>query len=168
MLKYESTAIVLREIPDEVTLAINISNCPCNCSGCHSPYLAEDIGKPLIEYPKGYSDNFTIYIDELLDNNKGITCVCLMGGDSDPFLINVLASFIKSEYPNLKVGWYSGRQKLHDSIFINYFDYIKLGPYIEELGPLDSKTTNQRMYQVINKDKSPELLDITYKFWEKS
>ena len=26
------------------------------------------------------------------------------------------------------------------------FDYIKVGPYVEELGPLTSKTTNQKLY----------------------
>ena len=41
---------------------------------------------------------------------------------------------------------------------------IKLGPYIEELGPLNSKTTNQRFYKVIN----CKLIDITDVFWSKN
>ena len=36
MLKYVNTGIVFQEIPDEVTLAVNISGCPCRCHGCHS------------------------------------------------------------------------------------------------------------------------------------
>ena len=44
MLKYVDAKVVFAEVPDEVTLAINISNCPCHCEGCHSSYLAEDIG----------------------------------------------------------------------------------------------------------------------------
>ena len=47
MLKYVNSDIVFQEIPDEVTLAINISNCPCHCPGCHSHYLWEDVGLPL-------------------------------------------------------------------------------------------------------------------------
>ena len=47
MLKYANTDIVFQEIPDEVTLAINITNCPCHCPGFHSHYLWEDIGLPL-------------------------------------------------------------------------------------------------------------------------
>ena len=47
MLKYVNTDVVFQEIPDEVTLAINISNCPCHCPGCHSRYLWEDIGLSL-------------------------------------------------------------------------------------------------------------------------
>ena len=46
-MKYCETAITFSEVPDEVTLCINISNCPCHCKGCHSAYLAEDIGEEL-------------------------------------------------------------------------------------------------------------------------
>lgn len=47
MLKYVNTGVVFQEIPDEVTLAVNISNCPCRCPGCHSRYLWGDVGEPL-------------------------------------------------------------------------------------------------------------------------
>ena len=47
MLKYTNTDIVFQEIPDEVTLAVNLSGCPCRCPGCHSPQLWGDIGEPL-------------------------------------------------------------------------------------------------------------------------
>ena len=47
MLKYVNTDIVFQEFPDEVTLAINLSNCPCHCPGCHSSYLWKDVGQPL-------------------------------------------------------------------------------------------------------------------------
>lgn len=162
MLKYVDAKVVFAEIPDEITLAINISGCPCNCKGCHSSYLAGDIGKPLIEYPKGYSDDFIVHVDELIEKSSGISCVSMMGGDSDPCLVNVLASYIKYTYPKLKVAWYSGRQELSDSIDLFNFDYIKLGPYKEEFGPLNSRTTNQRFYKVSGR----ELVDITSKFWK--
>ena len=35
MVKYLETKVVLSEIPNEITLAINITNCPCVCKGCH-------------------------------------------------------------------------------------------------------------------------------------
>ena len=37
MLKYAGYDIVFQEIPDEVTLAISLTNCPNRCPGCHSP-----------------------------------------------------------------------------------------------------------------------------------
>ena len=49
MLRYTDYDIVFQEIPDEVTLAINISNCPNRCKGCHSAYLMEDVGDLLTE-----------------------------------------------------------------------------------------------------------------------
>ena len=152
MLKYVDTKVVFAEIPDEITLAINISGCPCNCKGCHSSYLAKDIGEPLDLQ----------HLTNLIDSNKGISCVCIMGGDANPSEVDDIAQDIKEYYPKLKVGWYSGRQELSKDIELGNFDYIKLGPYIEEFGPLNSKTTNQRFYKVSN----GELVDITSKFWK--
>ena len=152
MLKYVDTKVVFAEVPDEVTLAINISNCPCQCKGCHSSYLAQDIGEPLDLQ----------HLTNLIDSNKGITCVCIMGGDANPSEVDDIAQDIKEYYPELKVGWYSGRQELSKDIELGNFDYIKLGPYKEEFGPLNSRTTNQRFYKVSN----GELVDITSKFWK--
>ena len=162
MLKYVDTKIVFQEIPDEVTLAINISNCPCHCKNCHSPYLAEHIGEPLIY--KDTHNNRTVIncnpLSELIEANKGITCVCLMGGDSNPEYINILGKTIKCH--KLKSAWYSGKQELSKDINLEFFDFIKLGPYIEEFGPLNSRTTNQRFYKV----SDGELINITSKFWK--
>lgn len=160
MLKYVDTKVVFSEIPDEITLAINISSCPCHCKGCHSPYLAEDIGTPL---------NWNSLEFDLINNNKGITCISFMGGDSEPSRINILSKYIKDNYPSIKTAWYSGRQELSKEIELKNFDYIKLGPYIEERGPLNNPNTNQRLYEVNRLSKLPEkflLKDITYKFWK--
>jgi anaerobic ribonucleoside-triphosphate reductase activating protein len=155
MLKYVDTLVSFQEVPDEITLCINISNCPCHCEGCHSPYLAEDIGVELTV------DTLT----NLIKNNKGITCVCLMGGDNDPKQINLLAKVIKSLYP-YKVAWYSGSTKLAPEIIIHNFDYIKLGPYIEEFGPLNNPNTNQKMFKINHQLDPIECENITYKFWK--
>jgi anaerobic ribonucleoside-triphosphate reductase activating protein len=163
MLKYVGFDIVFREIPDETTLAINISNCPCHCKGCHSSYLAEDIGKPLDE------DSLV----ELMLDNKGITCVAFMGGDSEPAYINWLADIMRSmndtpgSWADVKIAWYSGRKEIPQGICLKNFDYIKLGPYIEECGPLDNPNTNQRLYKTIMTDDGPKLKDITFRFWNR-
>ena len=152
MLKYVDAKVVFAEVPDEVTLAINISGCPCNCKGCHSSYLAEDIGTELT-----FNE-----VRKLIKKNSGISCIALMGGDAEPDKVNTLASFITNHYNSIKVAWYSGRQELSNSIDLFNFDYIKLGPYKEEFGPLNSRTTNQRFYKVSGR----ELVDITSKFWK--
>lgn len=154
-MKYVNTGVVFQEIPDEVTLSINISNCPCHCIGCHSEYLWDDIGIPL---------NFLSLDNLLVDYVGEITCVCFMGGDREPEIVNSLAAHVCYNYPKMKVGWYSGMQKLSDKIDISNFNYIKIGPYIERLGGLNKETTNQRLYK-ITKDR--EMVDITSKFWKK-
>ena len=151
MLKYVDTKVTFSEVPDEISLCINISNCPCHCKNCHSSYLAQDIGTELT-----FNE-----VRKLIKKNSGISCIAFMGGDSEPKRIDALASFVTNHY-QLKVAWYSGRQELSKEIDLQNFDAIKLGPYIEELGPLNSRTTNQRFYKVNGK----ELVDITSKFWK--
>lgn len=149
MLKYVDYDIVFQEIPDEVTLAINLSNCPHRCPGCHSPHLRSDIGEILSE--KALSDLIFKY-------EKAITCVCFMGGDASPDELCKLAVFIRKKWgQKIKTAWYSGNNTLQNKEFTRYFNYIKLGEYIQSKGGLDKKTTNQRLYR-ISKDA---MLDIT-------
>lgn len=154
MLKYLDTKVTFAEVPDEVTLCINITGCKNNCKGCHSPYLAEDIGKVLT----------LDVLEHLIRKNQGITCVSFMGGDSDTVRVDGLAEFVRKCFPSLKVAWYSGRDELSEHIYISNFDYIKLGHYDEECGPLSNPNTNQRMYKI----SKGELIDITNRFWNES
>lgn len=155
MLKYVNFGIVFQEIPDEVTLSINISHCPCHCKGCHSSYLWDDIGDPLNE------DTINAFMQKYGDD---ITCICMMGGDASPADVERLAIFIHSNFSGIKVGWYSGRQTIDKGVNKENFDYIKLGPYKENLGALKSSTTNQRLYKKLP-DNNFE--DITSRFWKK-
>ena len=152
MIKYvpEDTSVCFSEIRSEISLGINLSLCTHRCPGCHSPYLQTDIGSELT----------TDIINELIANNKGVTCVLFMGGDNDKETLMKFGKFVKSKH--LKSAWYSGETEVDLNEYGKYFDYIKVGPYIEKLGPLNVKTTNQRLYQI--NDRNIE--DITYTFWE--
>ncbi|MBC8617483.1 anaerobic ribonucleoside-triphosphate reductase activating protein [Parabacteroides faecis] len=153
MLRYTDYDIVFQEVPDEITLAINISNCPNRCKGCHSPYLLKDIGEPLTE------ENLTVLLRKY---GKAITCVCFMGGDASPADIEQLAEYLhRQTVAPVKVGWYSGKSELSPAIDLDFFEYIKLGPYIEHLGGLKSPATNQRFYRIEN----GVMKDITYRFF---
>ena len=148
MLKYVNFDIVFREVPDEVTLAINLSRCPCRCEGCHSPQLQTDTGEELtLEVVKGL----------LAQYGTTITCLCFMGGDAEPLEVAELAAAVK---PDVRTAWYSGRAELPKNFPVQHFNYIKLGPYIAQYGPLDHPTTNQRMYRVTD---TGQLEDITEK-----
>ena len=151
MLKVASFDIVFQEIPGEVTLALNLSNCPCHCPGCHSPHLAEDIGEEVNEE----------LLDDLTGRYKGlITCVAFMGGDAEPEEVARWAAYLKDG--GLSTAWYSGRMNMPKDE--KAFDYVKLGPYIEALGGLKSEKTNQRLY----KREDDSWIDITSVFWKKN
>lgn len=161
MLKYVDVLVSFSEFPNEISLCINISGCPNHCVGCHSSYLANDIGEVLNEES----------LQKLIESNIGISCVGLLGGDQNPSYVNTLAKFIKGTFPNLKVGWYSGKSTLAPEIDLNNFDFYKLGPYKEEYGPLTSPTTNQRFYSrgkyLYKMSAYPnEWYDVTNWFWK--
>ena len=148
-IKYESSLVTFTEIPDEISLCFNITGCPCNCKGCFEPWLQQDCG-----------DRLTMdVINEALEKHKHVTCFCFMGGDRYPDDVAVLTMELHRLYPNLKIAMYSGLAKMHPFLS-KVLDYYKVGPYIEEFGPLNIKTTNQRLY----KKENGEWVDITYKF----
>jgi anaerobic ribonucleoside-triphosphate reductase activating protein len=137
-LKYTDYDIVFQEVPNEVSLAINLSRCPHRCPGCHSVQLQQDIGEPLTEDVMG----------ELLKKyGSAVTCVCFMGGDADLPQLESLARHIRATTA-LKTAWYSGNEEIPSSA-VDAFNYIKIGPYIAHLGNLRSATTNQRMYRIL-------------------
>lgn len=145
--------IVFQEVPDEVSLAINITNCPNHCEGCHSPHLWDDIGEELTP----------ALLDSLVAQYKNlITCVLLMGGDRDWTSIKSLMQHIR-QHTRLHTAWYSGRETFPEAQspeLLALFDYVKFGPYRPDRGGLKSPTTNQRMYRV---DKG-KMVDITNRF----
>ena len=166
MIKYTDILVVFEEIPDEVTLAINISNCQNNCKGCHSAYLRDNVG-----------DELTLrQLENLISQNDGITCVCFMGEGNDPEALHELILFVKENFKGLKIGLYSGRENVDEDFYWDNLDYLKIGPYVEEWGPLNSPVTNQRMYKHdCNNEASMKIHgkyrqsweDITDKFWKR-
>ena len=161
MIKYkpDTVQVVFNEIPDYVSLAIEITNCPGMCEGCHSPWLREDIGEELTP----------TRLYELIEANKGINCVVFMGEGKDPEALKRLALDILVTYGGkIKTALYSGRPEVEDD-YDAFFNFIKTGPYIEKFGPLNKETTNQRLYEIEASlgDLSFTRKDITYKFWDK-
>ena len=150
--KFVDKEIVFQEVPNEISLCYYITNCPHHCKGCHSQILWEDIGCDL-----------GIFIQKDLDiySQKGISCVLFMGGDNSENIEECLAICKKN---NLKTALYSGCTKdTFNTKLLGLLDYVKIGPYIEELGGLDRPTTNQRFYRV---DKDC-LIDMTSTFYNR-
>jgi len=142
-LKYLGYTIVFQEVPDEISLAINISGCPYKCRGCHSQYLWE------------YRGNFISEdLDSLLDKYKNyITCVCFMGGDQNIEELKSLLERVKKA--GLTTCLYTGCEHLYDlKQIINVCDYIKCGKYDETLLTDNNiqygvklASSNQKMYK---------------------
>jgi len=155
MLKFTDYDIVFDEVPDEVTLAVSLSLCPNRCEGCHSPHLRKDIGDELTL--ERLAAIIRLY-------RSGITCLCLMGGDGDTKSLELLARALRTAYSTLRLAWYSGREHLPEGMDVTVWDYVKLGPYVPGLGPLTSRTTNQRLYRIC---PDASLDDLTPRFWRK-
>ena len=116
-------------------------------------------------------------IDGLVDANFGVDCFLFLGEGRDPERLLELASHVRDL--GLVPALYSGRREV-DGPYWEVFDYVKVGPYIPENGPLNNPSTNQRLYRVLGpEEKAPEgaefrmrasgrrFVDITPRFWHR-
>ena len=152
MLKYLYRDITFREVPNKVSLTLSISNCQNLCLGCHSPELRTDTGATLS----------TTEVDKLMKAYAlHIDVLCLLGHGhkKDEGELIVLLEYMKHTYPSVEVCLYSGCVNTNKDL-IPYLAYYKVGPYVEHMGGLDKKTTNQKFYKIIK----GELEDQTYLF----
>ncbi len=108
------TSVVLEEIPDRVSLAVDISNCRGNCVGCHSPFLKQDIGEELTPG----------VIDSLVADNFGVNCFLFLGEGQDPGTLLDLARYARGK--GLEVALYSGREEV-EPVFLGGFRLCKAG-----------------------------------------
>ena len=160
MIKFTTSMVTFEEIPTEVTLSLAISNCCGTCPGCHSPELRGNNGTELTDE----------VLDDLIRKNSGVSCVLFLGEGNNASDLRKMAERVRNHW-KLSVALYSGRECIEDNLW-SYFDYVKIGPYIEALGPLNKVITNQRLYHyspfyssVVYGHKGWR--DITYLFWKK-
>ena len=141
-LKYLGYSVTFQEVPNEISLIINISGCPHKCEGCHSEYLWEYDGKFV-------SDD----IYKIIKQYDGlISCVCFMGGDQNIKELNNYLRYIKSI--GLKTCIYSGEGFDYFKDYLDNIDWLKCGKYIDELRcdnniqyGIKLATSNQKIYK---------------------
>lgn len=154
MLHYVEFGLSYMEVPGEVALCIYISGCSNRCVSCHYQELQQvDAGELL-----------ATYFEQILDlYHEYATCVCFMGeGDSSEESRTEMLSYVKEcGKHDYKTCLYSGRDTIIED-WMKQFDYVKVGSYREEFGPLTSETTNQWMWKRISDN---EFEDITFRFW---
>ena len=145
MLKYLDYQIYPNEIPNELSLGISILGCPQHCKGCHSPQLwdVNSAGRGKDLTPES--------IDALRTLQNGFSCVLFLGGDWNPSDLTeaILGASTGLEMP---CALYSGQEyeALRDSMDLRLFKYLKWGAYREDLGGLQSRTTNQQIWRLEN------------------
>lgn len=135
-MRYSSVQVVFQEIPNEISLAIHVSGCALRCRNCHSSDLwnskvgAELDRESLMELMTKYK--------------KYVTCILFMGGEWEHENLISLIEIARSE--QVKTALYTGLEyeDVNEQI-LSKLDYIKVGPYKENLGGLRSKNTNQRL-----------------------
>ena len=138
MVIYDKVDIVFQEIPNEVSLSFTIMGCPNRCPGCHSAHLTGDNGNTL---------DMSSFVKIFEKYKDSITTVLFLGGDANPKL---LIPFLEYTLKNgKKTAMYSGMDFM-DWDIAPYLKYYKVGSYKEDLGPLSSPTTNQRLYKITN------------------
>lgn len=129
--------VVFQEVPNEISLSFSIAGCKNNCKNCSwkncdikAKKLTDSLYKSFLHKYKGY-----------------ISCILFLGGEwNSEDLINKLK--LAKEY-GFKTCLYTGLYDVDNKIKEN-LDYLKVGPYIEELGGLNSLKTNQKFFDLIN------------------
>ena len=136
-LSFYTKNVVFQEVPNEISLAFSIAGCKNNCKNC-SWKNCNIKAKPLTD---------ELYNKYLKKYQGTVSCILFLGGEwNERDLINKLSLAKQMGY---KTCLYTGQNDVSQNIK-NKLDYIKTGPYIEELGGLNSPKTNQRFLDLIN------------------
>lgn len=126
------------EVPGETCLNLHIAECQNRCCGCFSKELWESTNEPL----------FDCCIKLTIAYLKQISCVCFLGEGKNEdeehsefhHLCNILHRL------HLKTCLYSGRDCTIEG-WMDCFDYIKVGSYNPDRGPISCSSTNQRIFR---------------------
>lgn len=149
-MKYAYIEVACMEVPGEISLCIGITGCTVHCPGCHS--------KELWNAKYGELLNEELYKDTLFKYKNKCSCICFMGGDQ--YQDELIKYLEMAHEEGFLTALYTG-QNWVDYDIMEQLDFLKVGPFIESLGGLVDRTTNQRMYHI---DRGV-LMDITSKFW---
>ena len=153
MIRYIEFGISHQEVPGEAALCIYISGCQNDCENCHYPELKDPHEGLLLS--DHYADILDLYCQQA-------SCVCFMGeGDgSEESRKELMVCARMAKDRNLRSCLYCGRD-VDPEDWMKIFGYVKTGSFMEGLGDIYSKTTNQRFY----KRSGNDFMDVTYLFW---
>lgn len=166
---YYNPQITFREVPDEISLTF-----PCLCY--EKEHCSLDCNSKFC-WKENWKDKLNILhcevIEEYYLHNNGVTCITIMTSLCFFYLKNILRKF-KLKYPGIKTCLYIGKD-WEELIFTKDFrefdfgvlDYVKIGRFKKEYGPLDNPNTNQRFYKINHTQKGNIFECINEKFLTK-
>lgn len=141
MLNYLKKDVCFQEVPNEISLTFSIAGCPNRCPNCSwKSSEIQETAKPLTN---------SVY-SRFLNKYKGLaSCVLFLGGDWDTQ--DLITKLKMAKERGYKTCLYTGCEMnlVHPDIKTN-LDFIKVGPYIEELGGLTSPKTNQKFIDLVH------------------
>lgn len=136
-MRYLRKGIAFQEVPGEICLFYEMSGCPIKCPGCHSAELWNATNGTIISLNEVTQD-LAVY-------GQDISCILFMGGDWNTEFPSLLRDI--SSITSLNIALYTGSNEVSEEVAIN-LRFLKVGPYVESLGPLSSPTTNQRFFDL--------------------
>lgn len=140
--------VTMTEIPNRLAVFFEVGNCTVHCKGCHSKHLWDTANRDNSDS----LNDIMHYADRYYQ--MGANAILFMGGlrslnvPPSKFINEILRPLYEKGYD---IGLYDGG--FWDSLVEEaswYCKWIKVGPYIETLGGLDSTTTNQKFYEKID------------------
>lgn len=138
-MRYAIARTVFQEVPDEVSVAFLVTGCPMGCRGCHSSDAWNGArGRELDEAA----------IDGWIERSRGLlSCVLFLGGEWDPAGLKRMLDHARSR--GLKTCLYTGLElEQIDPELAARLDFLKVGPWVADLGGLGSPRTNQKFIEM--------------------
>ncbi len=139
---YYDFQVVLQEVPGEISLCFSISGCNMHCEGCHSPFLWKEGNGSLLTNE--------VYTKILNQYQNLATCVLFMGGEWHPEELIAMLQLAKNK--NYKTCLYTGEETISENLK-SHLTFLKTGKWKQELGGLESRTTNQKFIEVPTNQK---------------
>ena len=139
---YYDFQVVLQEVPGEISLCFSISGCNIQCEGCHSPFLWKEGNGSLLTNE--------VYMSILNQYQNLATCVLFMGGEWH--LEELIAMLQLAKNKKYKTCLYTGEENISE-VLKSHLTFLKTGKWKQELGGLESRTTNQKFIEVPSNQK---------------
>jgi anaerobic ribonucleoside-triphosphate reductase activating protein len=133
-------------------LVVFTQGCSIRCPGCHNPETWESNG--------GYEASVADILSKVTECTTGLT---VSGGEPTDQALEVLQLLRKAKQMGLNTTMYTGLtmeqfiDKHYNEIILDELDYIKVGPYVDELRCTSkgmTGSTNQKLYAVKEVDGS--------------